>query len=142
MSNGNRIKAEFLGMPYGTAMNRLRKQLMFKFLKELGYDVCYKCETLIESAEELSIEHKEPWLGRDVDKFWDLDNIAFSHLRCNTRHNTGKKEGPEGTAWCCVHQQFLPVEEFWPSASRWNGYRNMCKTCDMEYTMSKRSSAR
>ena len=34
---------------------------------------------------DLSIEHKVPWMSADnpIDAFFDLDNIAFSHLKCN-----------------------------------------------------------
>lgn len=35
--------------------------------------------------DELSIEHKTPWLDSEDPKalFFDLNNIAFSHLSCN-----------------------------------------------------------
>ncbi len=128
-------KAAFLGMPYGTAANRLRKMLMFKFAQELGYDNCFACGESIETAEELSVEHKEPWLEREggVEKFWDLDNIAFSHRKCNVRHYDGfdslRKIGPEGTAWCSRHQEFLPIDRFWKYSSRWNGLHKSCKDC-------------
>lgn len=35
------------------------------------------------SADDWSIEHIEPWIGVDPDLFWDLDNITFSHKKCN-----------------------------------------------------------
>lgn len=137
MSNSNKVKAEFLGMPYGTAMNRLRKQIMFKLAQELGYDICYKCEKVIETSNSLSIEHKEPWLNRPDGKalFWDLGNIAFSHIACNTPHRykseniLARKVGPEGTAWCSVHKDFLPIEKFWRNKSRWNGLFAHCIDC-------------
>lgn len=46
---------------------------------------CHQCGSEIENEQNLSIEHKEPWLDSDdpVGKFFDLDNIAFSHLACN-----------------------------------------------------------
>jgi len=126
-------KAAFLGMPYGTASNRLRKLLMFKFAQELGYDDCFACGFKIETTEELSVEHKQPWLDREngVELFWDLDNIAFSHRKCNVPHDNSKwslrKVGPEGTAWCTKHKQFEPVESFGQNKSRWNGLMEMCK---------------
>lgn len=135
MSNTNKARAEQLGMPYGTASGRLRKMLMFKFAQELGYDVCFKCEGKIDTVQELSIEHKEPWFDRPngVEKFWDLDNIAFSHLSCNTRDRNGsikqRRVGPEGTVWCHHCKEFKPEERFWKNKSRWNGYYLQCKEC-------------
>jgi hypothetical protein len=83
----NEAKTIELGVPFGTACARLRKQVMFKLVQETGQDECHKCGLVIESVEELSIEHKEPWQGVSPDLFWDLDNIAFSHRRCNVRHS-------------------------------------------------------
>lgn len=85
MDKGNKAKAEFLGMPYGTAANRLRKMLLFGFAQKLGYDECFVCGSLIEDIDDFTIEHKEAWLNRSVDNFWSLDNIAFSHSKCNHR---------------------------------------------------------
>ena len=82
----NKKKRERLGMPYGTASNRLRKQVMFSLLQDLGRDVCFQCGERIENAESLSMEHKEPWLNSDnpIGTFFDLTNIAFSHFKCNS----------------------------------------------------------
>jgi hypothetical protein len=66
--------------------------------------------------------------------FWDLENIAFSHLKCNIpdQYKNGslnqRKIGEQGTAWCSKHQQFLPVELF-SKGSRWNGFNPWCKEC-------------
>lgn len=86
MNNSNTKKADQLGMPHGTASNRLRKMLLFSLLKELGRNVCYQCEHTIETVEELSIEHKKPWLDSDspIDLFFNLENIGYSHLSCNS----------------------------------------------------------
>lgn len=80
---GNKNKSEFLGMPHGTASAQLRKMILFDLVKKCGLDTCYRCGEKIESIDDLSIEHKEAWLGVDVKLFWDLNNIAFSHLNCN-----------------------------------------------------------
>lgn len=78
-------KKEQLGMPSGTATARLRKSILFQLVKETGRNICHQCGKVIETEEELSIEHKVPWLdSKDpVGLFFDLKNIAFSHLRCN-----------------------------------------------------------
>ncbi len=133
MSNGNKAKSEFLGMPHGTAANRLRKMLLFKYVQLAGDDCCYVCEDRIESVDALSIEHIEPWLNRDIERYWDLDNIAFSHRACNVPHArhqpNPRKMGPEGTAWCSKHQEFLPVEQFHKNPTKASGYKSYCKEC-------------
>lgn len=86
MQDYNKKKADQLGMPIGTASNRLRKSVVFKLLKKLNENYCFQCGSEIETEKELSIEHKIPYLDSEnpVELFFDLDNIAFSHLSCNT----------------------------------------------------------
>jgi hypothetical protein len=76
-----------LGMSLGTAANRLRKQVMFSLVVQIGLDECYRCKQKITSSTELTIEHKESWLDSEdpVKLYYDLNNIAFSHLSCNSR---------------------------------------------------------
>lgn len=98
MNNSNKYKSEKLGMPMGTAWNRLRKMILFKLVKNLKFDYCFQCGAKIESVKELSIEHKIPWQNASIDLFWDTDNIAFSHLSCNSgaakSHNKGQRKHP------------------------------------------------
>lgn len=82
--NSNIRKSEFLGIPHGTAQSKLRKMILFQLLKRLNENFCFQCGAEIERVEDLSIEHKKPWLNESIDLFWDLDNIAFSHLSCNS----------------------------------------------------------
>lgn len=96
MTTGNRRKAEQLGMPIGTASNRLKKMILFKLLKDSGKNICFQCGEPIESADVLSIEHKISWLDSENPRelFFDLDNIGFSHLKCNiiaARHGTSRE---------------------------------------------------
>lgn len=94
MANNNKKKSEQLGMPHGTASGRLRKMILFHLLKKLGDNVCFQCKGSIESIEDLSIEHKIPWLDSSDPPalFFDLENIAFSHLSCNvTARNIQRK---------------------------------------------------
>lgn len=83
--NSNEKKTKQLGMPVGTASNQLRKNLLFAMAQKLGENYCFQCGAEIESAEHLSIEHKIPYLDSENPKelFFSLDNIAFSHLKCN-----------------------------------------------------------
>jgi hypothetical protein len=87
VSNSNIRRAKQLGMPFGTACARLRKQILFQLIKRLKEDVCYRCGKKIKDVAELSIEHKKAWFNIDSKLFWDLNNIAFSHLRCNIPNN-------------------------------------------------------
>lgn len=83
--NSNKKKSLQLGMAHGTAANRLRKMILFSLLRQLELDTCFQCGREIESIENLSVEHKVPWLDSadPISLFFDLDNIAFSHLSCN-----------------------------------------------------------
>lgn len=128
-----RISAQ-LGMPHGTATNRLRKRVMFHLLKRLGENVCSKCEQIIATSDDLSLEHVLPWEGRSAELFWDMNNIRFSHTRCNTPHvrhggSLRKIKSPEGMNWCRTHKKHLPVEEFSTQPSRWNGLAYDCREC-------------
>lgn len=80
----NQRKTDFLGMPIGTAQGKLRKMVMFDFIQKAGQDTCFQCDKKIETVDELSLEHKKPWLGESLRLYWDLENIAFSHLSCNS----------------------------------------------------------
>lgn len=78
-------KKSRLGMNPGTARHQLVQSLLFDMAKQLGRAICHRCQKAIESVEEFSIDHKKNWLYADDPKgvFFDLDNIAFSHARCN-----------------------------------------------------------
>jgi hypothetical protein len=87
-------KHQQLGMNAGTASGRLSRMLLFRFVQDAGQDVCFQCACKIESIEDFSIEHKKPWLDSDdpAGVFFDLDNIAYSHKRCNfAASRTNKK---------------------------------------------------
>ena len=83
-----------LGMNPSTASNALKKSLMFSLAQKCEMDTCHQCGNLILTAKELSVEHKTPWLDSEdpVGLFFDLGNIAFSHLSCNVA--AGRKTGP------------------------------------------------
>jgi 5-methylcytosine-specific restriction endonuclease McrA len=134
----NQRKSAQLGLPFSTACNRLRKKILFHLLSRLGENFCFQCGVIIESEGELSIEHRTPWFGGDTSLFWDIENITFSHLGCNVGagnrstprgggHN--KKVGPEGTAWCALHREFLPTDQFARNRKNWNGLKGYCSEC-------------
>jgi len=98
--NSNAIKTAQLGMPFGTANGRLRKMIIFHLLILHNENICYRCNRCIEFVEDLSIEHKTAWLNNDPKLFWDLSNIAFSHLACNVGEpRTNKTHCPKGHAY-------------------------------------------
>ena len=122
-------KDEQLNMSFGTACNRLRKMILFALLEKHGENICYRCGKTIESVNNLTIDHKKPWLNNDASLFWDLNNVAFSHTKCNLRV-PNRKIGGEGTAWCWKCQSFLPIDNFDSKISRWNGLNDICKSCE------------
>lgn len=135
-TTSQRKKASQLGMPLGTAAARLRKSILFDFVKRLGLDSCFRCGKTILSSDDMSIDHKIPWLDGHIDLFWSLENIAFSHRSCNTsdgRRGLNKKLGPIGTAWCAKHKQFLPISNFDTNRNKILGVARYCKDCRREY---------
>ncbi|MEE9572802.1 MAG: HNH endonuclease, partial [Candidatus Neomarinimicrobiota bacterium] len=107
-------KTRFLEINYSTACNRLRKSIMFELIKETGKDICYRCGNKINNVSELSIDHKKSWLYVDIKLFWSLDNITFSHSKCNTvdrPRGMGKKCGL-GLYWCNGCKQCLSIKNF------------------------------
>jgi hypothetical protein len=80
------MKAQ-LGVNPSTAGSALKKQIMFHMAKKLGMDNCFQCGEKIETVKEFSVEHKIPWLHSENAKelYFDIDNIAFSHLSCNCK---------------------------------------------------------
>lgn len=107
-------KSEQLGIPHGTAEARLRRQIMFRLLQELERTDCHVCKKPM-AANDYSIEHIKPWLNRDPKLFWDLENISFSHRRCNLPHSyPGGGHGARPKFICGTR----------------GGYRNSCR-CDL-----------
>ena len=121
-----------LGMSHGAAAGKLRKNILFHLLVCLQLNICFKCKQVIVGAEDLSIEHKQPWEGRDASLFWDLDNVAFSHGDCNRPHSYYRSPNnvPEGMRWCSRHKKALPASEFYKSSS--SGFQAHCKVCKLE----------
>lgn len=91
-------KDKQLGMLAATASSRLRKEVMFSLVKELGKNHCYRCKEEICSAADFSLDHKVDWIGAEkpLELFFDLNNVAFSHLKCNT----GTRRKPMVTLEC------------------------------------------
>lgn len=151
MSKGGAVNAarqerihNLLGMSYGAARGKLIKQIMFDMVKQLGVDNCVRCGETIDCIEDLSIEHIQPWENQSAELFWDMDNIAFSHLSCNKGHTSGSIKrryvGPDGTAWCSFCKQYKTVDMFCANTSRWNGLNNGCRSCVSARRKNKRET--
>lgn len=138
-------KSQQLNMPFGTAANRLKKLLLFALAGELGRLTCFHCNEPIESVEVFSIEHKVPWLDNNADLFWDLENIAFSHISCNCSNirrktlacSDGHRQSGEtrsiesitGLSWCSGCRQQLEVASFNKNRATRRGLDNYCRSC-------------
>lgn len=124
----NAKKSEFLGISYGTACGKLRKNILFMLAQKCNMDTCFRCNRKIETVNDISIEHKLPWEGRSVELFWDLENIAFSHVKCNRPHIVGNKR-TDGLAWCYKCKESLSVSSFY-KGSNGRQYCSLCKEHD------------
>lgn len=132
----NQTKHDYLGMNYGTASNRVKKKIMFDLVKKCGMDNCFKCKKPIATVDELTVEHKEAWLHNSVELFWDLDNIAFSHAKCNrpdfynrTRRTHEVVDGKKRCSGCSDKKGLLPLENFHKNKYNYSGYNCKCKGC-------------
>ena len=68
-------------MPYGTAEKHLRKSMLHALAQQCGKDICRWCQTKIESHSDLAVVHLQDWAD-DAALYWDLNNVAFSHVSC------------------------------------------------------------
>ena len=124
--SGSEKKTKQLGMHYSTAQHRLRKRILFMLIQRLKLDSCFQCKNLIVDVDDLSIDHKKPWLDEDTRLFWDMGNIAFSHIICNStaaRYNPWNKNliAP----WNDIK---IPIEEREKIRKEYNGdYLKWCK---------------
>lgn len=120
---------ELLGMSVSTAANRLKKMMMLHLAQQLELDDCYRCGKTILEPEDCTLDHKEPWRDASAELFWDLDNIAFSHSKCNSAagRKPTKKVGPPGTSWCCQCKTFPSVSDFGPGKR--DGLDAICRPC-------------
>jgi len=128
-TRSNRQKEAVLGMPFGTACGRLRRIMMFELLRRHNENVCYRCGGLIEGADDLTLEHKQSWQTNGAALFWDVNNIAFSHVRCNIRDGYVKREIIDGKLWCPSCSQSLSIECFHRERRERTGYAPRCKSC-------------
>ncbi len=100
MNNDSENRKKLLGESYGKAMAKLKKAILFELIKETNRNICFRCEEKIENIDDLSVEHKLPWrrAKNPIETFHDLNNIAFSHLKCNVAvaYLNGSRYGSRG----------------------------------------------
>lgn len=120
-----------LGMNPSTASHRLRTDILFKFVTDAGH-LCYQCGGELR-REDFSIEHKKPWLDSDdpVRNFFDLDNIVYSHLGCNSGASRvpNKIVLPEDKSWCSNCKRFRNLKYFPPKIRKSGGGYRFCTEC-------------
>lgn len=120
-------KEKILGMNAGTANTRLVRMILFHILGKNGLDICYICNKKIKEYKNFTIEHKISWESKkDKDLYWDMDNISFSHKKCNISYRDYLVP-PKGKNWCKYCRKFKPVNHFNKDVSRKYGLQNYCK---------------
>lgn len=144
-TEGNKKRTTFLGMSFGTARAQLQRKVLFDLVQKAEEDICFRCGGKILKLEELSIEHKKNWLDVNPELFWDLQNVAFSHQKCNSGNHRNLISCPPNKSWCYVCKTMLPVANFWKAkigAKRSSGLKLECKSCkntrQNEYRKKKR----
>ena len=126
--NATDKKSEQLGMSYGKARNILNNEIMFMLVKKLGLNVCYRCGKKIKSSKDLSIEHMKSWLDSEDPKklFFDLDNISFSHLSCNSAASSGGGTKPVSINCRIGKAGYKGVNFVSPHSSHYGKYKYDC----------------
>lgn len=124
-----KIKHDQLGMNPATARHQLVRSILLHYARKCGEDKCYRCGLPIEAPNDLSIDHKIPWLHNSKELFFDINNIAWSHKKCNKTDRVGRKECKDGYAWCHVCKKELKLSEFHKEIAHWNGVMTRCKEC-------------
>ena len=133
----NEAKSRALNMNFGTASNRLRKLILFDLLQRFDLDQCFQCGQEIEDVDDLSIEHKEPWQGADDPRaaFFNLDNIAFSHLRCNIGARQDAETANRQKTECLRGHPFDEKNTYWTKDGR-----RKCRQCNNRHNRRYRAS--
>jgi hypothetical protein len=122
-----------------TARLRLIKTILFSMLNDLKLNECFHCQEPMK-IEELSIEHKTPWLHADDEEklYFDLKNVTFSHISCNSsvarkphrpyvQKFTKLTQPKKRRCWVC--KKFKKHELFKKEKREKTGRSWICKCC-------------
>jgi hypothetical protein len=92
-----RKKEAQLGCPLSTALYKLTKDLLFDLAIKTGHR-CFRCGGVLD-RESFSIDHKIGWMDSPDPHgmFFDIGNIAYSHLNCNTAAKRTTPRSPCGS---------------------------------------------
>lgn len=127
----NKKRGELLGVPFGTGQRRLAKSIMYNLASPVS---CFRCgkEVLIE---DFSIDHKAAWQKADNPKeaFFDVSNIAFSHINCNMAEG-GRMSGGEGH-----YKAKLTAKDVIAIRERWATGDVLLKDLALEYSLNTSS---
>jgi hypothetical protein len=133
----NAAKTAFLGLSFGAANHRLHRAVMWSLIEQCGRTDCFRCGSPMDEST-YSVDHREPWLGESVALFWDMQNIEFSHLRCNVDARrrggpTTRKISPdivetEGHRWCISCRESKPLADFYVKRPSGRLYSS-CRIC-------------
>ena len=95
----NKNRDEKLGFDLGRARVRLAKEVQFMLIQKAGMGTCYRCGQQL-TPQDVSIDHKIGFTNSEnpEEMFFDLTNIAFSHLACNMAHKEVRAV-KHGTEW-------------------------------------------
>ena len=92
-------ETEVLGETAAKATRKLWKIFILDLARQAGRDKCFRCNLPIMDPEHLSLDHKQSWRYHSKELFWDLDNLALSHKRCNTPHTPRSTHCQKGHEW-------------------------------------------
>lgn len=128
------LKSDLLGEPFGTAQNKLRKKLLFHLAGKANMLQCYRCAEQIETVAGFSVEHTKSWQysANPVETFYDVEEIAFSHLICNVSASKDSSYSQKqitcskGHVYSTVHKNGKLV--------------NRCKECHAQHQRNYRSN--
>lgn len=133
----NRLK-DILGETISNATYKLRKILLFEFAKRLDLHHCFRCGEPIDNIDEFTVDHVLSWrLHKSRELFYDIDNIKFSHFKCNcanytkskTRPNARKNKIKNEEKFCDLCMRFIPLAQFHKKSNAVDGYQTYCKRC-------------
>jgi hypothetical protein len=97
MNSSKQKKTKQLGMDPALASYTLRNDLLFAFVK-ISHPFCFRCGEIL-TRDTFSVDHKVHWLDSPDPKglFFDLENIAYSHLSCNSKASRNPQHTPHLT---------------------------------------------
>ncbi len=122
---------------------------MYHLAGKLNLLNCFRCDEQILNIKDFTIDHKKEWLYNDKNLFWDINNIAFSHLSCNSAaaRQPNKIEHPENMSWCSKCKIFYSLDSFYKQPPNTkdktrNNLRRMCKKCSNKQRTKSRQRKR